>query len=94
MDHLRQIRGIARIAITGAAAAVVLVGSELLGGDTPMDSTAFSAEPGSCSDAMYCVEGGTNPWLPYGTNPMVPWGSNPQIPGGPGHYSSGWDMAS
>ncbi|AMW17823.1 hypothetical protein Chelonae_p0072 [[Mycobacterium] chelonae subsp. bovistauri] len=40
------------------------------------------------------MEGGTNPWLPYGTNPMVPWGSNPQIPGGPGHYSSGWDMAS
>ncbi|CPR74859.1 Uncharacterised protein [Mycobacteroides abscessus] len=94
MDHLTQICGIAGWIITGTAAAVVYMGSELPGGSTSRDSTAFSAEPGSCSDAMYCVEGGTNPWLPYGTNPMVPWGSNPQIPGGPGHYSSGWDMAS
>ncbi|MFL0159447.1 hypothetical protein [Mycobacteroides chelonae] len=93
MDRLRITRIVAVWAVTGAAVFAVAAIGGPVSSDISIDAMP-TAQPDDCSEAMYCVVGGTNPWLPYGTNPMVPWGSNPQIPGGPGHYSSGWDLAS
>jgi hypothetical protein len=56
-------------------------------------ASPLATDLSDCGGAMYCVVGGSNPWLPYGTNPMVPWGANPQMPAGPGYFSPGFDRA-
>lgn len=73
-----------------ASAVAVCAGLALGGGSALVNSSdAVTAEPNSCGEVLYCVEGGANPWLPYGTNPMVPWGSNPQMPNNP-YYGPGY----
>lgn len=56
--------------------AAVAAGTALFIGLRAPAAEMSSLPNGQCEDAIYCVPGGTNPWVPNGTNPLVPWGTN------------------
>lgn len=92
MDAVRKIVVSAGVG-TAMLGACLAVSVSSPGPDRTAVASPLRTDIGDCSGAMYCVPGGSNPWLPYGTNPMVPWGANPQVPAGPGYFSPGFDRA-
>jgi len=82
---------IARIVGLVAMASTATVGVDV--GESA--GATFVSAPGDtedCGQAIYCVVGGTNPWVPYGPNPLVPWGVNSQS-SGPGLAGTGYGLA-
>ncbi|ALI28586.1 hypothetical protein XA26_47860 [Mycolicibacterium fortuitum] len=71
------------IRVCTAAASAAVAASLFTGFHVPAPATD-SLPNGDCEGAIYCVTGGTSPWVPNGTNPFAPWGTNAsQFPGGP-----------
>lgn len=68
-----------RVGLVAVSAATV---AALFSGFHAPASSMDTPANGDCEGAIYCITGGTNPWVPNGTNPLVPWGTN----GSPGPF--------